>query len=152
MKLLIFVKILPVIVFFRWGHGYFSTHSGWGCPTGTASCLHLYRFLNLGRIWHVYPLAQAHNAHTCIRVLKTPNGIIITWVAVVSTRDGMNTSWAGVLGTQHGMSPKKSRMLRSTWRGNKRWEIGLIHIRKIIIHMHGGMLWMTLFMRKTSRT
>jgi hypothetical protein len=36
----------------------------------------------------------------------------------------------------------------STWTGEARGEIGKIPIRKIIIRMHKGMLWMTLSMRK----
>jgi hypothetical protein len=50
MKLLISVKILPATIFLRWGYEYFPTHSGWGCPPKTASCLHLRHFLNPGRV------------------------------------------------------------------------------------------------------
>jgi hypothetical protein len=57
------VKILPAIVFLRWNHGYFPTHSRWGCPTGTTACLHLHHFLNPGKVWWGMCMILASVAH-----------------------------------------------------------------------------------------
>jgi hypothetical protein len=80
---------------------------------------------------------KSHEALAYIWVLGTQDGIIMIWARVISTQYEMIPTWARLLNIRIGMVHS---------------EIGLNPTGKIISRMHEGMLWMTLSMRKTSRT
>jgi hypothetical protein len=68
-------------------------------------------------------------------------------ISIGAGNHGIRKVGTGVVGIQYGVIPMWAEQL-STWTGEARGEIGKIPIRKIIIRMHKGMLWMTLSMRK----
>jgi hypothetical protein len=97
---------------------------------------------------------KPHKARTCIRVRKTEDGIIFLRAAVISTgvgNHGIRKTGTGVISTEHGMITTRAVRL-STWIEEARGEIGKNPTDRIIIHMHRGMLWTTLSMRKIFKT